>query len=993
MLSRNGDRALIKILDFGLAKAGRENKVVSLGPSDAQPTGRVETLTLVGQMLGTPDFIAPEQIDDAQKADIRADIYSLGCTLYYLLSGRPPFQAETLYDVLQAHHSMDAQLLNFVRPEVPSELAALVAKMMAKEPGRRFQEPKEVAQALIPFFQKGASRPSGPSAEMSTAVSRTAATGTVGTASAPAQSPPPLPAVAPPGLRASKTGTDGVAWQSLIEIKDDEPRGNATRSRPAESKPAPAEGPVRRPPWIWPAIIAASILGLVALGVIIITIRGRNGETKITARDDTSFKVETPVVVVEHTPSNKNSPSEAAANSKDGTPSAPPVAQPQLTEVARFIGHEKAVEAPVVVSPDGRRILSGSDDHTLILWNRETAQPIRRLKGHTARVIAVAISPDGRRALSGGDDSIVRLWELDSGETIRTLQGHTECVLSVAFSPDGRLGYSTSGGVDQGGWQNGADSAVRVWKLETGEEVRKLEGLAGLVWSVAVSPDGRRVLACGNVTQAAIVWDAETGAEICRFREHHKPVICVAFLPDGRRAVSGGDDGMIRLWDVETGQELCRFNGYAGITYVAVSPDGRWLLSSAWDSHDLRLWDVATGRCLQRIVWPSWACRGSFTPDSSHAVWGGYDGIIRMYRLMGTDQRSTKGAAASGTGASQSPKPEGHQRVENSIGMKLMLIAAGEFLMGSADDAIEAEADEKPRHRVRITKPFYLGTCEVTQGQYEAVMGKNPSYFSLTGGGADQVGGSRRLSIRSRTSPGSTRSASAISSARRSGRSRSTRSMGPMSESRTGTRRAIACQRRRSGNTPAGRVPRRYSPSELRGRSYESTAGSTRTPSGERTRWARNGRIRSASMTCTGMYGSGAGIGTARNSTLSHPRMTRPVQWPRCGSYAAEAYPRIRVAAGRPAATLRRRGDCGPTMASERPVGLLTAELRRAERGATPKRSRSKAVRVRIRFRRPDRASIIGRRGEAACHRELTLLSRPQPRRGKFTPGVAFRLR
>ena len=133
--------------------------------------------------------------------------------------------------------------------------------------------------------------------------------------------------------------------------------------------------------------------------------------------------------------------------------------------------------APVVVSPDGRRILSGSDDHTLILWNRETAQPIRRLKGHTARVIAVAISPDGRRALSGGDDSIVRLWELDSGETIRTLQGHTECVLSVAFSPDGRLGYSTSGGVDQGGWQNGADSAVRVWKLETGEEVRKLEGL------------------------------------------------------------------------------------------------------------------------------------------------------------------------------------------------------------------------------------------------------------------------------------------------------------------------------------------------------------------------------------------------------------------------------------------------------------------------------------------------------------------------------------
>ena len=93
-------------------------------------------------MLGTPDYIAPEQIIDAQRADIRADIYSLGCTLYYLLTGGPPFEAKSLYDILQAHHSMDARPLNLVRPEVPVELAALVGKMMAKEPDRRYQEPR-----------------------------------------------------------------------------------------------------------------------------------------------------------------------------------------------------------------------------------------------------------------------------------------------------------------------------------------------------------------------------------------------------------------------------------------------------------------------------------------------------------------------------------------------------------------------------------------------------------------------------------------------------------------------------------------------------------------------------------------------------------------------------------------------------------------------------------------------------------------------------------
>ena len=114
-------------------------------------------------MLGTPDFIAPEQIRDAQSADIRADIYSLGCTLYYLLAGRPPFAGDSLWDLYQAHFSMDAGPLNLVRPEVPAELAALVAKMMAKEPARRFQTPSEVAQALMPFFKPAASPEPAPS--------------------------------------------------------------------------------------------------------------------------------------------------------------------------------------------------------------------------------------------------------------------------------------------------------------------------------------------------------------------------------------------------------------------------------------------------------------------------------------------------------------------------------------------------------------------------------------------------------------------------------------------------------------------------------------------------------------------------------------------------------------------------------------------------------------------------------------------------------------
>jgi serine/threonine protein kinase len=106
-------------------------------------------------VLGTPEYVAPEQIGDALRADIRADIYSLGCTLYYLLAGAPPFQATSLDDLLQAHRVTDATPLNVARPEVPVELAALVARMMAKEPEQRFQTPGEVAKALMPHFRKG----------------------------------------------------------------------------------------------------------------------------------------------------------------------------------------------------------------------------------------------------------------------------------------------------------------------------------------------------------------------------------------------------------------------------------------------------------------------------------------------------------------------------------------------------------------------------------------------------------------------------------------------------------------------------------------------------------------------------------------------------------------------------------------------------------------------------------------------------------------------
>lgn len=151
--------SVVKILDFGLATFA---SAVGLEPSvpadenddDASEHTTTRQLTRTGMTMGTPDFISPEQADDGQRADARSDIYSLGCTLYYLLTGRPPFEEGSITDKLTAHRDRDPQPLALVRDDVPKELCGIVERMMAKDPDARFQSATEVAVALRPWLDR-----------------------------------------------------------------------------------------------------------------------------------------------------------------------------------------------------------------------------------------------------------------------------------------------------------------------------------------------------------------------------------------------------------------------------------------------------------------------------------------------------------------------------------------------------------------------------------------------------------------------------------------------------------------------------------------------------------------------------------------------------------------------------------------------------------------------------------------------------------------------
>ena len=306
--------------------------------------------------------------------------------------------------------------------------------------------------------------------------------------------------------------------------------------------------------------------------------------------------------------------------------------QSTVVELAQIPGHEHIFNS-LVVSPDGLRLLTAGWPNTIRLWDLETTRSIRVYDEGGKLTRSVAFLPNGNLALSGGDDKIVRLWDLVSGEH-RDFLGHVDNIMCVALSPDGTLAYSAGGGDIRDGrsWDtDGTDFAVRVWNLETGQQFRPLKGHTSMVWSLAVSTNGRYVLSGGN-DAVPILWDARTGREIHRLRGHTKRVECVAFLPGNRRALSSGMDGTIRLWDVESGREVsAHFEGTGQNAWLAVSPDGHRLFSVDVGCRALRYWNLDTGKLIQALRVDPPLTRGTFTPDGRHAIWGAWDGVLHMY--------------------------------------------------------------------------------------------------------------------------------------------------------------------------------------------------------------------------------------------------------------------------------------------------------------------------------------------------------------------------
>ena len=295
--------------------------------------------------------------------------------------------------------------------------------------------------------------------------------------------------------------------------------------------------------------------------------------------------------------------------------------------VRTLAGHGGWVNA-VAVLPDGR-VVSGSDDRSLRVWDLTTGEGVRILEGDAGWVSAVAVLPHGR-IVSGGGDGSLRVWDLATGETMRILEGHAGSVFAVAALPDGRV---VSGS---------ADCSLRVWDLATGETVRILEGNARWVSAVAVLPDGRVVF--GGRYGRLRVWDLTTGEGVRILEGDAGWVSGVAVLPDGR-VVSGGDDGSLRVWDLATGETVRTLEGHADwVSAVAALPDGR-VVSGSYD-RSLCVWDLATGESVQTLEGDKDCVRAVAALPDGRVVSGSDDGSLRVWDLAtgGAVARFTVGA-------------------------------------------------------------------------------------------------------------------------------------------------------------------------------------------------------------------------------------------------------------------------------------------------------------------------------------------------------------
>lgn len=267
-------------------------------------------------------------------------------------------------------------------------------------------------------------------------------------------------------------------------------------------------------------------------------------------------------------------------------------------------------------SPDGKRIVTASDDKGARLWDVKTCKQLGLPLMHNGFVAYAAFSPDGKRLVTASWDKTVRLWDVESGNSLGIVLNHLGVVRFAKFSPDGKKIATISG------------DDIQIWEAKTGIPVGQPINVFNL-FSIDFSQDSSRLLLAS--TGGVRLWSVTENKFIGRLMLHKGNITSAQFSPEGAKIVTASSDKTARLWDAWTGEPLGGvLNHQAKVTSAQFSPDGKMVLTLS--DYSALLWDLKTGKVSKdEMVHDDYVVSAQFSSDGKQLVTTAGDNSLRVW--------------------------------------------------------------------------------------------------------------------------------------------------------------------------------------------------------------------------------------------------------------------------------------------------------------------------------------------------------------------------